>query len=117
MNVSPARQFYFDLMEKGVKTATKPTDSEAKIEARKNELRHTVTLAIAPQVDGRYAQAQFIGSADKATGLEAVYVTTIYPSGRYHCECGAFKRSGAQRQERPCKHATALAKIAYLEVR
>ena len=116
MNVSPARQFYYEMMVKGVKTATKSTDKPEKIEERKQELRYTCTQVIAPEVNGRYAQAQFIGS-DPKEGLAPVYVTTIYPSGRYHCECNAFKRTGAQRQNRPCKHATALAKIAYLELR
>jgi hypothetical protein len=107
---NPTALHYATIVRKGAATGTKRTDSEEKKAARRAELIATMEKVVAPEQDGRYAQAQFTGTptADKPF---AIYTTTIYPSGRYHCECGAFKRDGALRQGRPCKHATALARI------
>ena len=106
------KQFYLNIMKKGMATGLKKGSSEEAIQARKDELNEYVDNAIAPEVDRKYATASFEGS--ERDGVRPVYVTTIFPSGRYHCECGGFKRTGQHRQNRPCKHATALAKLGFL---
>lgn len=106
------KDFFKAIAVKGMNTGLKKGSKPEAVEARKAELNRYVDGAIAPEVNGRYATASFEGS--ERDGQVPVYVTTIFPSGRYHCECPAFQRDGAHRQNRPCKHATALSKVAWM---
>ncbi len=107
---NPTALHYATIVRKGAATGTKRTDSATKKAARTAELIATMEKVVAPTQDGRYAQGQFVGTPTEETPF-VLYTTTIYPSGRYHCQCNGFKRDGALRQGRPCKHATALARI------
>ena len=112
---NPLHTFFGAIVKKGNTTSTKRTDSEEKKEARKAELIATMEKVIAPTQDRRYAEAQFTGTPSKEEPFK-VYLTKIFPSGRYHCQCNAFKRDGAHRQTRPCKHATALARVVLADM-
>ena len=98
------------IVRKGFNTGTNRNTTDKARADRTATLIATMEKAIAPQQDRLYAEAQFEGTGTKETPF-VVYTTKIFPSGGYHCNCPAFKRDGGTRQARPCKHATALARI------
>ena len=85
---------YGEIARKGFPTAQNP-----KIRAeRVSKFLALVDNAIGPNVDRKFAEAQFEGSTGE------IYTTTIYPSGKFFCGCQA---------RGICKHVTALAKIGH----
>ena len=85
---------YGEIARKGFPTARNP-----KIRAeRVSKFLALVDNAIGPNVDRKFAEAQFEGSTGE------IYTTTIYPSGKFFCGCQA---------RGICKHVTALAKIGH----
>ena len=113
------RKFFAQIVQKGFETGTNQNSTQAEREARTQSLLETQEKMIAPHFMGYtengmayQAQAQFQGTPTKEQKF-VVHTTTIYPSGRYHCTCGAFKRGAAHRQKRPCRHATALSRAGW----
>ena len=114
MPLTSQQNHYRLICVKGFETGKSKKSSEKQKEKRTEMLRSTMEHSFQVKVDNMYAEGSFIGTP-KDGELPPIYTTKIFPSGLYHCECAAFKRTGAHRQGRPCKHATALARIALKE--